>query len=113
MDDLSVIFEAIDSAYLFQIDWSKDTAENVLAVQNLLRPAYVALKNKGWQPIATAPLDGTDVLAIDVVRGYSGLVKFIDNEWESLNITGDAMGIGFYPSHWMPLPKPPEENFKD
>ena len=62
-----------------------------------------------WQPIETAPTDGSAVLLYPymddwanmyVVYGYATL----DGEWFS---TVD--GLTFEPTHWMPLPEPPEE----
>ena len=63
-----------------------------------------------WQPIETAPTDGTAVLLYPylddwanayVVYGYATL----DGEWFS-----EVGRLTFEPTHWMPLPEPPEEN---
>jgi hypothetical protein len=52
-----------------------------------------------WQPIETAPKDGTDILVWE--GGSVGTVWFsqVFGEW-----------LGPYPdfTHWMPLPDPPE-----
>lgn len=69
-----------------------------------------------WQPIETAPRDGTEIVA--VFREYS----FKKRNGEMLAIPecrtvvyyngSDWVGDGVYydtePSHWMPLPKTPE-----
>ncbi|MBD9529019.1 hypothetical protein [Paracoccus sp. PAR01] len=59
----------------------------------------------GWQPIATAPKDGTYVLVFvdcwhDVASWGPGI-----KAW--LNAYGDHT---MKPSHWMPLPAAPEES---
>lgn len=54
----------------------------------------------GWQPIATAPRDGTDVL---VSNGTAVWKSFYDEDgWEPECVWGDVC-----PTHWQPLPAPP------
>lgn len=62
-----------------------------------------------WQPIETAPLDGTPVLVVDdqgrgcccvYIATYSSL-----SGW-TLDTSPQEEG---YPTHWMPLPELPEE----
>lgn len=61
-----------------------------------------------WQPIATAPKDGTVIWGCDAVRGYDGKVVYTQShEWMCVGFNQFGMDIGFYPTHWMPLPKPP------
>lgn len=54
-----------------------------------------------WQPIETAPKDGTDFLATDgktvVYCIWSGTICAFD--WKDAS----------QPTHWMPLPAPPTE----
>ena len=75
-----------------------------------------------WQPIETAPKDGTDILIVtsrfqivNVARwseecdvgGFStgpGWQVFeCEDGWYSIGFTQDEV------SHWMPLPEPPED----
>jgi hypothetical protein len=80
-----------------------------------------------WQPIETAPKDGTDLLLAWNWRGrYVSIGKWarvnyldwdtdrvVDSEcwvqWESLNsIVDTCVLVGpNAPTHWMPLPEPP------
>lgn len=54
-----------------------------------------------WQPIETAPRDGTKVLVIDA-SGEMEFARFNGDFWET---DWDWMnGL----THWMPLPPPPE-----
>lgn len=59
-----------------------------------------------WQPIETAPKDGTEILTCDKGLGFS--VRY----WGE-NEDGDNVWLprirGVFPTHWMPLPSPPEE----
>lgn len=77
-----------------------------------------------WQPIETAPKDGTVVLLfglwagevggiaqepqIDIGRWSGGRSDYGSDGWWGL-ITGDAYGCWMRPTHWMPLPQPPKE----
>ena len=66
-----------------------------------------------WQPIETAPKDGTDILlANDKAVSPAGWVSDVEHgaEWEGQigmagwwTLNGDARP----PTHWMPLPPPP------
>ena len=61
-----------------------------------------------WQPIETAPKDGTRVLAWEYP--YYTVVFWDDDEEEpytpcwKISYGGDIMD----PTHWMPLPEPPK-----
>jgi hypothetical protein len=67
------------------------------------------LSSRQWQPIETAPKDGTYILAYS--PDYKHQIVFCDNseaannpEWETLD------GVGFSDKEfacWMPLPEPP------
>lgn len=71
----------------------------------------------GWQPIETAPKDGTQLLLYDcgVIKigswredDYRGIEEWLENDWNDFS-TGWASSP-IYASHWQPLPTPPKEN---
>lgn len=62
-----------------------------------------------WQPISTAPTDGTCVI-VSTIEGCVGEAKCYDGDkwyWAGFDPT-DYVDGSVYPSHWMPLPEPPE-----
>ena len=63
-----------------------------------------------WLPIEIAPKDGTLVLGywkqMKTDNECYGLTKWSGNSWESEDEARDYRN----PTHWMPLPNPPEES---
>jgi hypothetical protein len=64
-----------------------------------------------WKPIETAPKDGTDIiLFLDgvVIQGW-----WAGAGWEVVSLFSHGCGccssMNEPATHWMPLPKPPEE----
>lgn len=59
----------------------------------------------GWRPIDTAPKDGQDVLL-----NYEGRVPVVAawfrGGWAPMDLEGEHLPS--IPTHWMPLPAPPE-----
>ena len=66
-----------------------------------------------WQPIETAPRDGSDVLAL-FSGGNVSFVRWVFNHRTKTTFWNDASEWDCYeyentpPTHWMPLPEPPE-----
>lgn len=64
-----------------------------------------------WQPIETAPKDGTRVLGWDGESGwYSCEFEKLEGAWVAVpfSISGwDPHHVS--PTHWMPLPEPPDD----
>ena len=67
-----------------------------------------------WQPILTAPKDGTIILFYCGLCGrgdtqlgiwWSGIGNS-EGHWETLD--GLALEGPHHPTHWMPLPEPPQ-----
>lgn len=84
-------------------------ARQALDVSSNLTQPESNVKNRAenehvWLPIETAPKDGTSILAYHENHGYVGIVVFKDNEWELVDVANQPVGIGFYPTHWSPIP---------
>ena len=68
-----------------------------------------------WQPIETAPRDGTEILLYVGTLCHDYGVAWWNGEWwemGSRECAGmkDRFDVEFgAPTHWMPLPEPPED----
>ena len=74
-----------------------------------------------WQPIETAPRDGTEILALEyhtsehpelrgfVIKAYATVRWMPDLGWRDCGERGAAGLDPFEPQYWMPLPEPPGE----
>lgn len=65
----------------------------------------------GWQPIETAPKDGTWVMLgragrMPEVGSWENGSPWLDG-WFCGGERSDSYGPDFDPTHWMPLPEPP------
>ena len=60
-----------------------------------------------WQPIETAPKDGTSILGYWCYEGgfehYIQPIRYLHGKWLHDWDHSDEL----YPTHWMPLPEPP------
>lgn len=65
-----------------------------------------AEKDAGWQPIETAPKDGTAVLGSLIGSDIPHPVRFKNGQWVS-SWDGFKLSEWDGPTHWMPLPKRP------
>ena len=69
-----------------------------------------------WQPIETAPKDGTWVLLFDPEDEYAHVGAFVEfpatedhplvKHWGGIYISGKGFMSWMNPTHWMPLPEP-------
>jgi len=98
--------------------WAKSIVERITAmldarygVRDFVRPAPAA---QGWRPIESAPRDGTCVLVCHA--GSVGEARYIEDEgwWWAGAYPTDACGPdSIRPTHWMPLPEPPQPEQKE
>lgn len=95
------------------IDWA---AHRIRALSEALQEACHerdGLLVPGWQPIETAPKDGTDVLLWAAVPGtkdyiaVSGYFDEMDDAWTGA--VNSIYGPFVNPTHWMHIPTPPGE----
>lgn len=83
--------------------------------------AAEAVRPSGWQPIETAPKDGTEVIitnGVDTCTGkyhksvvknfYPFFAQSVNGELRNEGFDYKVEPVYFYePTHWMPLPEPP------
>jgi len=60
-----------------------------------------------WQPIETAPRDGTDILAYQQVAERDRILTMRFDRTAETFVTNVHSFVAFEPTHWMPLPLPP------
>ena len=66
-----------------------------------------------WQPICTAPKDGTSILIFETHVGSAALTQVSRgivrvSRWRDDTIPSGWVGAENEPSHWLPLPVPPK-----
>lgn len=94
-----------------------EAADEILRLRAELEQAQQAAFNAmEWQPIETAPTDGTRIFACRL--GFEPQVVRWNAKWCSLDFedfdTDDQWhhwyaNTEYQPTHWMPLPPPPQE----
>jgi hypothetical protein len=82
------------------------------------RAAAEGARVSDWQPISTAPRDGTDII-VYTIHGDVEITNYFIMTREVYEPTGDGLFSrreetsyegwnGNTPTHWMPLPEPPK-----
>lgn len=68
----------------------------------------IAPKADGWQPIQTAPKDGTEFLGYNAESERMYLIERVHIEYSNETTWCDRSGYyGIHLTHWMPLPAAP------
>lgn len=100
--------EAID--YLISLK-SKEQEKGNHFEQQALNHAIQIMRDSEWQPIESVPRDGTKFL-FSTEGGAVGKGIFTKHRIIGGSADGFRSLDGFYadPTHWKPLPKPPEED---
>lgn len=91
-----------------------ETARGLLADIDHIARAALSGSNAGWQPMDSAPKDGTVILAVsnDAQRPRVIATWWHDGWWRSYKPTLDKFEtenpFRWFPTHWMPLPTAPQ-----
>ncbi|MFP5078252.1 DUF551 domain-containing protein [Rhizobium sp. YIM 134829] len=102
------------------IDAEQATAILAYVLEGALLPAHPepdAGRVEGWQPIETAPKDGTKILCIcmrtdEAVKHRLGIIAV--DRWTKQYDGWANFNERFWPAtHWMPLPLPPQIEQED
>ena len=97
------------------VPWPCETAKNFLFPAS----AQAAAKVQQWQPIETAPKDGTEIILSREARVTSGLWFDMggDDEgaegWSGWVSQDGGFSEEHPPTNWMPLPEPPTEAIRE
>jgi hypothetical protein len=84
---------------------------------DVLKTIRAALESMQWQPIETAPKDGSVIYLycprFNCTRGSWKHDEYFRDEERWFSEDGDSESTGYYyvplnPTHWMPIPTPPE-----
>ena len=88
-------------------EWSATGMSIVSLVDEISSLSAQAQDVVGWQPIETAPKDGSEILALwkrsQIQSNGYGVVWFEDGSWREF----DYECLVSDPTHWMPLPAAP------
>ena len=99
---------------LFHEWWSAPTGQKIILVppEEIFAAGYAAkIKAPQWQPIESAPKDGTHILVCTAGSDYYAVtVHWFDNNWhETMSWDGE---LAIYelkkPTHWIGIPPTPE-----
>jgi hypothetical protein len=104
--DNTATFEMIGDYYAAGGEYVITPAESIATLSPPAPSAEVAALVE-WQPIESAPRDGTRILtwcpqSTDFTRKLN-INWFKDGVWQK-----NANSLGHVPTHWMPLPAPPQ-----
>jgi hypothetical protein len=88
-----------------------DDYVNLWAEMSRLKAEVERLRKAGeWQPIETAPNDGTEILTYNDISGIHQVSWSYGNRsghWETERWLDRETNWVIDPTHWVPLPKPP------
>lgn len=105
---LTILQAAYDSLHGELVSANKQLADTVRA--------WGRAEREGWQPIETAPKDGTKILLARIGRNEVGkdlgiwwaARGFWSSQWNNWNDGIEPSGLA-YPTHWIPLPAAPKQ----
>lgn len=106
-----VIEQAIDTlGYYASVAGEDDQDTPAKQMQAALRAELAQQAEQGWQPISTAPKDGsTIVVGFGRQSSFPVLIVFYNKMHKFWSHYGEAkLGLEVNATHWMPLPAAPK-----
>jgi hypothetical protein len=108
-------------AFIEGLEWQQENASGVTLEEHELPTVLQALRqmrDQQWRTIDSAPRDGDEVLLLcgdDVIIGSFRRddnakhepPMWLDNSFDDFSC--GYMSVPLDPTHWMPLPQPPED----
>lgn len=85
-------------------------AELIVTAVNNHQMLVDALKDREWQPIETAPKDGSAYLGVIAPNGQPFIAFYEEEDGHQCQIQTEPKL--HKPTHWMPLPQPPTKETK-
>lgn len=85
-------------------DYNREQYSNaalIVAMRNALPELLRALE---WQPIETAPKDGTEIVGLDASTGTRHVTHYNGGEWHDPDSHYYSEAPDFAPTLWLPLP---------
>ena len=117
MNELQQIRDVLtDCKQEFWDDWHSHISEGdfenhwlIMDIDKALATIDRLIAEQGWQPIETAPRDGTDIYAtrVDAVVFRPSIIYFEKFENRGWLCSQTHYPVKSQPTHWMPLPQPP------
>jgi hypothetical protein len=86
-----------------------EAARDVIAAAGFTPVASATVRESGWQPIATAPKDGTLIMLWNEAATEPLLGRFMDGYWRNNHYGNREAYWHCKPVWWMPLAEPPQE----
>ena len=90
--------------------WDDGMSFSKIDLENLIYDALVGSSCQ-WQPIETAPRDGSEVLVCRAATKHFGSYCVVAAWWGNTKgwcVDDPMYPLHFEPTHWMPLPAPPK-----
>ena len=110
LDEVVRVFEE-DTDYRDSIEPHVISTQSIEVEGDLVQTEDIARLFSAWQPIATAPKDGTVFLGYKLFLGgdyYPVPMKFLKEYSQFVNIADGYAIFVCDVSHWMPMPNPPQ-----
>jgi len=81
--------------------------QHLLSWSELAKSALEAAEAEAWEPIDSAPKDGTDIWLGRSGTDNGRLIGFWYRPWGTWNYYSPGK-LGFTPTHWRPIPPAPQ-----